>query len=196
MARKDSRVSCPVRTRRYAGRWRMRARWRGVVVGLVWLVPRAASADLTGSQGIRDHVALTVSRLDVTALDARDKDALLAHRVTLNLGLLVPCYGSYTLDTKVYGELRPSAILFDWVLGGAAPVGLAALALADDQLPSRTRAELAWTALALYATSRVGILIVGNLHISDYNAAMRLRLGLAPADSAARAWTIGVNGAW
>ncbi len=166
------------------------------VVALVLIVPRAASADLTGSQGILEHVDEVVSQLDVAALDADQRKALLADRLTLNLGLLVPGYGSYALDTKVYGELRPTAILFDWVLGGVAPVGLATLAIADNDLSSSTRAGLAWSAAALYVATRLGVLIVGNLHISDYNAAMRVRLGLTASGRPHRGWTIGATAQW
>lgn len=72
------------------------------------------------------------------------------------------------------------------MLGGVvAPAGLAALALAlaDRDRSSDVRIGLGWTAAGLYLASRAGILIVivGNRHISDYNAAMRVRLGLAAA---------------
>ena len=142
------------------------------------LAPRSARADLTSGERIRRQVDRTVAGLDLAALDADQRQALLAHRVTLSLALLIPCYGSYTLDHKVFGDLRPAAILFDWVLGGIAPAGLAAVALADRGLSSGLRTGLGWTAAGLYVASRAGVLIIGNRHISDYNDAMRVRLGL------------------
>ncbi|MEP7123025.1 MAG: hypothetical protein ABJE95_19005 [Byssovorax sp.] len=172
----------------------MRPSWIAIAAGLISLVPRAASADPAGSQSIRDHVDATLLRLDVPAMTAPEKQALLADRRTLNLGLLVPCYGSYALDAKVYGELQPAAVVFDWVLGGIVPVGLGVGALADRDLPSGTRAGLAWTAAALYVTSRVGVLIIANGHITDYNAAMRWRLGLSAAGP--RTWGVAATGRW
>jgi hypothetical protein len=67
----------------------------------------------------------------------------------------------------VFGSVRPSAIVFDWILGGLAPVAalVASFAVGD----AGARSALRWTALGLYGGTRVGVLVIGNLHISEYD---------------------------
>ena len=108
-------------------------------------------------------------------VDDSARHSLLASRLTLSIASLVPVLGSYLLDTKVYGEIRPAAILFDWILGGLIPASLAVAALA---LNGETRAVLGWTALGIYGATRVGVIVVGNLHIGEYNRLVQLRLGM------------------
>jgi hypothetical protein len=147
-----------------------------------------ARADIMNNEAIREHV-------DALFADGSlEASRLRAHRLTLNLGLLVPVYGSIALDRKVFGGIRPSAIVFDWVLGGIVPAGLAVAAFAGPESWPRTR--LAWTAIGLYAATRVAVLVVGNLHISEYNRLLELRVGaatpisgdLAPALLATATW--------
>jgi len=133
-----------------------------------------ARADMMNNEAIHAHI-------DRLLAEGRPPDAgaLRANRLTLDLGLLVPIYGSIALDRKLFGGVRPSAVVFDWVLGGIVPAGLAVAALAADSHDTRTR--LAWTAIGLYATTRIAVLVVGNLHISEYNRVLQLRLsGAAP----------------
>jgi hypothetical protein len=152
-----------------------------------------ARADLMNNEAIREHVDEVLAD---GSLDASRVRALRADRLTLDLGLLVPIYGSIALDRKVFGGVRPSAVVFDWVLGGIAPAGLAIAALAGDGWSHDTRTRLAWTAIGLYATTRIAVLVVGNLHISEYNRLLQLRLGaaapisgdLAPGVLATAAW--------
>jgi len=97
--------------------------------------------------------------------------------------MLVPVFGSVRLDDKVFGGVRPSGIVFDWMLGGIAPLGLAVTALATDgRWSSRSRAILGWSALGLYASTRVAVLVVANLHVSEYNRYLRLRLTAAETE--------------
>ncbi len=127
------------------------------------LVSRAAAADVANHDLIRAHVA---------TLPAAELDD--ASHLTFSLRALVPIWGSYRLDDTVFCSVRPAAVAFDWILGGAVPAGLAIAALAtDDAHASRI---LAWTALGLYATTRLGVLVIGNLHIAAYNHAVELRL--------------------
>ncbi len=75
-------------------------------------------------------------------------------RVALAAGALVPIYGSYRLDHRVFGGVRPSAIVFDWVLGAIVPLGLVAASFAAD---ASTANVLRWTCtLGLYGATRVG----------------------------------------
>jgi hypothetical protein len=142
---------------------------------------RDSRADVAGDEDIDAHadaVAKHVSR----SLDAASKKALLADRAALSFATLVPIFGTYELDTTVFGEVRPAAVLFDWLLGGLVPAALAVTALAGDGVLSPdSRAGLAWTALGLYASTRIGILIIGNTHITEYNRRLSLKLGLALA---------------
>jgi len=152
----------------------------------ILLVGRAARADLANHELVRTHVAAMFAGVDVAALDEGQRERLLADRPRLNLALLVPIYGSYTLDHKVFGSMRPAGVLFDWILGGIAPAVLGLTALATS---GRTRRICGWTALGLYAGTRLAILVVGNLHISAYNELVQLHLGIAtgPAGHAAPA---------
>jgi hypothetical protein len=68
--------------------------------------------------------------------------------------------------------------------------------VAGDALSSRTRRILGWTALGLYASTRVGILVIGNLHISEFDRYLGIRLTAiedagghaAPALAASTTW--------
>ncbi len=156
-------------------------RWLALVVVVVTLsTSSVAQADLANNEGIREHVDAILIGVEPNRLDPARVRALLANRLTLNLAVIVPIYGSYKLEHKVFGSMRPAGIVVDWILGGLVPVGLAATALAGSSaLSDRTRAILGWTALGLYTATRIGILVVANHHISEYNRLVRLRLGLA-----------------
>lgn len=136
-----------------------------------------ARADVLGHDRLRAHVDDMFAHLDVASLDANQRDDLYASRAAITAGLFVPMLGSYWLEHKTFGELRPSAIVFDWVLGGLAPLALGITALATS---GRTRKITAYTALGLYAATRIGIIVIGNLHVSEYNRQVRLHLGAVP----------------
>ena len=94
----------------------------------------------------------------------------------------MPGWGTYRLEKIVFGEVRPAGIIGDWLVGGALPLGLAIGAYAADD-PS-TRRALAWTAVGLYAGTRLAIIVFGNLHISAYREALKLKLAPAPGGAA------------
>lgn len=142
---------------------------------------RIASADFANNEALHGHIDAMLRGVDVSSLDPDRREALFADRLTLSLGSLVPIFGTYRLDHKVFGGVRPSAVVFDWVLGGLAPAGLGLVALEDGSLSSHTRSILGWSALGLYASTRIGVLIIGNLHVSEYNRYLRVRLGIAAA---------------
>ena len=135
---------------------------RFAIAGLV-LATRAAAADPLGHDRIRAHVA---------ALERAKLER--ASHVAFSLRALVPIYGSATMESTVFGGVRPTGVAVDWILGGAVPAGLAIAALATDD--RHARSILAWSALGLYATTRLAILVVGNLHMRAYNHAIDLRL--------------------
>nr|HEX4316148.1 hypothetical protein [Kofleriaceae bacterium] len=119
----------------------------------------ACGADLLNNAAIHAHV-----------------DDQLAHtaappprppRWQLDAGVAIPIYGSYAVDTAVYGSVRPSAYVFDWFLGAIAPAALLGASFATTR---GTAGALRWTALGLYATTRVAIEVVGNLHVDEYDA--------------------------
>jgi hypothetical protein len=133
-------------------------------------------------------VAVAVTALAGCGADMMNNAALHAHvdelvqheppdpldHVTTSLALLVPVVGTYRLDRAAFGSVRPSGVAFDWVLGGLAPLALvgASFAVADG----RTRQALRWSALGLYVATRIGVLVIGNMHVSefdDYLAARR-----------------------
>jgi len=126
---------------------------------IAWLACAGCGADLLNNQAIHAHVD---DLLQHDPADARPAD-----RLTLSAGALVPIYGSYELDHRVFGSVRPSAIIFDWILGGLVPAVLAATSFAVDD--THTRSWLRWGALGLYGATRLGVLIVGNLHINEYD---------------------------
>ncbi|MEP6859826.1 MAG: hypothetical protein ABJE66_04350 [Deltaproteobacteria bacterium] len=168
-----------------------------LILAAVLASPSLARADLANNEAIHEHVDAVVAGVDVTALDPARTRALLADRLTLSLGALVPIYGSYKLDHKVFGDVRPAAVVFDWILGGFVPVGLGVTALAGgNALSSETRSILAWTAVGLYASTRIGVFVIGNLHISEYNRVLRLRLGLGAAATADHSPTLTISAAW
>ncbi len=143
---------------------------------------RSARADLANNELIHEHVDAVTRNVDRASLDPVATRALMADRLTLSLGVLAPGYGSYVLDRKVFGSLRPAAVVCDWILGGFVPAGLGVAALAGGgALSPSTRSILGFTALGLYGATRIGVLVVGNLHISEYNHEVELRLGVAPA---------------
>jgi hypothetical protein len=130
---------------------------RGFAIG--WLVFAGCGADLLNNAAIHAHVD---DQLQHDPVDARPAD-----RFTLTAGALVPIYGSYELDHRVYGSVRPSAIVLDWILGGIVPAAMVATSFAVGDEP--TRSWLRWSALGLYGATRVGVMIVGNLHINEYD---------------------------
>jgi hypothetical protein len=128
-------------------------------------VVAGCGADLANNAAIHAHV---------NELVMRDREhAVAADRLALSAGALVPIYGTYRLDKRVFGSVRPSAIVFDWVLGGLAPVACLAASFATS---GDTRTALRWTALGLYAGTRVGVLVIGNLHVSEYDGYLERRL--------------------
>ena len=139
------------------------------------LSPTAASADLLS----HDRLEAYVAKLDVSN---RTYDELDTSRAAFMATALVPGWGSYRLEKIVFGEVRPAGIIGDWLVGGALPLGLAIGAYAADD-PS-TRRALAWTAAGLYAGTRLAIFVIGNLHISAYRDALRLRFTAAPGGAA------------
>ncbi len=158
---------------------------------------RTAAADLANNEAIHAHIDAMLGHIDAATLDPDARKALQADRATLSLGALIPIYGSYELDHKVFGGVRPSAVVFDWILGGLVPAGLGITALATDgSLSSRTRSILGWTAIGLYATTRLGVLIVGNLHISEYNRYLKLGLGVAESPQGQLAPAIVATASW
>ncbi|MBL9012754.1 MAG: hypothetical protein JNL83_01170 [Myxococcales bacterium] len=145
-----------------------------VAIGAV-LAPMAASADILSHERLRAYVA---------AMDTRGAtyEQLDTSRAAFIATALIPGWGTYRLEKIVFGEVRPAGIIGDWLVGGALPVGLAIGAYAADD-PS-TRRALAWTAAGLYAGTRLVILVVGNLHISEYRDALRVKLAPAPGGAA------------
>jgi hypothetical protein len=144
---------------------------RHVAVLVVLALTGIARADMLNHERLRAHVAaLDVSRATYDELDTS--------RATFVLTALIPGLGTYRLEKRVFGEVRPAGIVGDWLVGGAIPLGLAIGAYAADD-PS-TRKTLAWTALGLYAGTRVAILVIGNLHISAYREALAIRFAATP----------------
>lgn len=141
-----------------------------------------ARADLLGHDRLREHVDRMFARTDVRAMDAAQRDAMYLRRPLLTVGLLVPVLGTYRMEQAVFGELRP-AVVIDWVLGGLAPVALGITAL---ETSGRTRRIAAWSAIGLYAATRAAILVIGSLHISEYNRQIRLHLGAIERTAADR----------
>lgn len=149
-----------------------------VIAGLSWA--GNARADLLSHDRLRSHVAaLDVGRTTYDELDTS--------RITFSLSALVPGFGTYRLERRVFGEVRPAGVLGDWILGGLVPAGLAIGAVVAND--PDTRAALAWTAAGLYVTTRLVILVVGNLHITTYRRALALRFAATPN-------TAGVSIAW
>ncbi len=69
--------------------------------------------------------------------------------------------------------MRPSAIVFDWILGGIVAGGMAGASFWVHD--GHTRSWLRWGALGLYGATRLGVLIIGNLHIDEYDAYLAQR---------------------
>jgi hypothetical protein len=150
-----------------------------VVLVVVVVAAGTARADLVNHELLRAHVDHVFAGVDVPQLTPQQREALYADRLSLMAGTLVPILGTWRVENKVFGGLRPAGVIFDWTLGGFVPLGLAIAALATS---GRTRAICAWTALGLYASTRIGIMIIGNLHISAYNHAVAVHLGNATSD--------------
>lgn len=143
----------------------------------------------TSASGRADPLGHDRLRAHVASLDVRDAtfDALDTSRLAFSLTALVPGWGTYRLEKRVFGGLRPSAVIGDWLLGGLVPAALVVGAIAADD--PETRSALAWTAAGLYVGTRVAILVVGNLHLSAYRRALTLRFAATPA-------TAGVAFSW
>jgi hypothetical protein len=126
------------------------------VVALLGLA--ACGGDMMNNAALRAHVD------DLVAHGQRPPQ--LDH-LTASAELLVPVLGSTELDRAAYGGIRPSGVVFDWVLGGIAPLALlgASFAVSD----ARARRSMRWAALGLYVATRVGVLVIGNLHVSEYD---------------------------
>ncbi|MEO6776351.1 MAG: hypothetical protein ABI467_25640 [Kofleriaceae bacterium] len=141
--------------------------WRAVSVAAALA---GCGADVLNNAAIHAHVAELV---------AHDRaHAVPANRWALTAGALVPIFGSYELDTRVYGGLRPSAIVIDWILGGLLPAAGAIASFAVDD--AHTRTLLRWSALGLYGTTRIGVIVVGNLHVDEYDDTLTRELAVGP----------------
>jgi hypothetical protein len=123
-----------------------------------------ARADLLNHDLLRHHAEAVLAR---TPPERRGD--LVAHRLPLVAATLIPVVGTWRVENRVFGGLRPSGVIFDWVLGGLAPLGFGVAALATD---GTTRETCAYTALGLYVATRLGILVIANLHISAWNRAV------------------------
>jgi hypothetical protein len=144
---------------------------------VVLLAARTASADILNNELLHAHVDEVAA---AAPTDAAARADLFADRTTLSLGALVPVLGTYRLDHQVFGSVRPSAVAFDWILGGAVPVGLGVVALLAS---GRTRSICAWSAVGLYASTRIAILTIGNLHVSEYNAYLHVKLAVSATET-------------
>ncbi len=164
-----------------------------ISVAVVVCASTPARADVLGHDRLRAHVDDMFAHLDVATLDAQQRDDLYASRTAITAGLFVPMFGSYRLEHQMFGELRPSAIVFDWVLGGLVPIGLGVTALVTS---GRTRKITAYTALGLYAATRIGIIVIGNLHVSEYNRQVRIHLGAVPTSMDKPVPALVVTGRW
>ncbi len=111
-------------------------------------------ADLLNNAAIHAHIDET-------------PDAQPISRATTSFELLVPIWGSYMMERRAYGNVRPSGIVFDWILGGLVPAVLVGTSFAVHD--AGTRSTLRWSALGLYAGTRVGVEIIGNLHVGEFN---------------------------
>ena len=156
---------------------------RAIVLGAV-LASRVASADLLNNEGIHAHVDAQL---------AAGVTPELADHLTFSLEALVPILGSYELDQRVYGSTRPSGVIFDWILGGIVPLALGIGALATH---GQTRRVLGWTALGLYVSTRIAVLTIGNLHVSEYNSRIELRVGGAQTPSGQLAPAVVMSVVW
>lgn len=142
--------------------------WRVLVFATAVLA--GCGADVLNNAAIHAHVD------DLVAHDRAR--AVPANRWVLTAGALVPIFGSYELDKRVYGDVRPSAIVIDWILGGLAPaIGvIASFAVGDPH----TGTLLRWSALGLYGGTRIGVIVVGNLHIDEYDDSLAHQLASGP----------------
>ena len=130
----------------------------------------ACGADLLNNTALHAHVDELVAQ--------HESPEPLGH-VATSLALLVPVLGTYRLDRAAFGSVRPSGVIFDWVLGGLAPLALVGASFAVSD--ARTRQALRWTALGLYVATRIGVLVIGNMHVSeldDYLATRPVNLGI------------------
>ncbi len=151
-----------------------------LILGLVTLFSATSvQADLTGTKKIHLQIDKELAEIDLESLSLREKQDMLADPVRLNLNMLIPIYGSYVLDTKLYGDVRPPAIIFDWTLGGFIPLGLLFFTAAKgDSLSAKARKSMISTAIGLYLVTRIGVVITINEHIHQYNKYKSEQLGL------------------
>lgn len=141
-------------------------------------------ADITGTQKIKDNIDRKLANLDIASMSQQEKDDMLADQFRLNLNMLVPVYGSYVLDTKLYGDVRPPALIFDWTLGGFIPLGLLLIStLGKEKMSTKQKNSLISTAVGLYLITRVGVYLTINEHIYQYNKYMKMRLNLEQVET-------------
>jgi len=132
---------------------------------LALLVLCGCGGDLLNNAGIHAHVDETPGAQPIS------------HAAT-SFELLVPIWGSYMMERRVYGGARPSGILFDWILGGLVPAVLTGTSFAVHD--AGTRSDLRWSALGLYIGTRAGVETIGNLHVGEYNDYLAQRTLPAP----------------
>jgi hypothetical protein len=135
---------------------------------VAWIAASAgiARADLLNHDLMRRHVERVLAQTP----DPAQRQRLLAPRASLMAQTLVPALGTWRIERRVFGGLRPAGVVLDWGVGGIAPIALGVAALSSS---GDTRHVLAWTALGLYLATRIGIQVIGNLHISAYNRLVR-----------------------
>jgi hypothetical protein len=121
-------------------------------------VASGCGADVLNDAALHAHVDDQLARDPADAVPA----APLGYAITA----LVPGVGSYRIDHRVFGRLRPSAIALDWILGGLVP---ACLVAASFFAGGSSAAAMRWTALGVYAATRVGVIVIGTLHIDEYD---------------------------
>ncbi|MGE0550151.1 MAG: hypothetical protein AB7R00_24000 [Kofleriaceae bacterium] len=160
---------------------------------MILLTAPRAHADLANHELLHKHLDEEFAKLDISSLTPEQREDLYAPRLSLTLGLLVPIYGTYRMEMRMFGSIRPAGIILDWFAGGVVPAALGITALATE---GRTRAICGWTALGLYAATRIGAIVFGTLHVTAYNREVKLRLSAAPTHAGALAPAVVAEAHW
>jgi len=152
---------------------------RIVAFTLVFVMSAAASeSSAFKANDVRAHADTVMARLGADSLSREQKLSLLKNPLPFNLAIVFPVIGTTLVDMHMFGEFRRSAILGDWILGGAVPVVMSTVAVAADAIPQRGRHGMLYGSLGLYLATRVLVCVTINHHLATYNRHVRLTLGL------------------
>jgi len=137
-----------------------------------------AQSNAFHADDVRAYADTVMVTTNLNSISYEKNLKILKRRFPFNAAIAVPVFGTILVDMNMFGEVRRSAVLGDWLLGGVIPAGLALTAALADDMPGKSRDALLYSSLGLYSATRVIVCITINHHLITYNKHIKMRLGI------------------